>query len=45
MEKEEFFRIYQQIKSNKYKDLANLDFKVLHRINTMLIYEIELKRL
>ena len=45
MEKEEFFRIYQQIKNNEYKDLENLDFSILHRINTMLLYEIELKKL
>ena len=44
MEKDEFFKIYNQIKNKKFKDLSKLDFNLLHKINTMLLYEIELRK-
>ncbi len=42
MEKEEFMKLYQNIKEGKETNSNQYDFKTLHRINTLLTEEISM---
>ena len=43
MDKEEFMKLYQDIKEEKEINLDQFDFKTLHRINQLLLEEISMR--